>query len=218
MIDISEIFLGIQENGCPDIASSLASQGVDLNEDISIPIFEGVYLKIMNGSKAGFLCNSIAEFQTLRSLSKSIGCVAFTINIAEMDLLSLFGLLATYTPQTGGIVFYKNNIPEIQALTEDMVMGLITATGLPIPEDVARMMVGSACGPGVMPAPVQEVLDKVVERIFNKLMEDLSSKDLQFVEWERIPELKEQLRRTGEDREMYQMRAMQGVLGLVEGM
>lgn len=74
MIQLTEMFNMVGTDGCSDVATSLVMQGVE--PEISIPIYDIFFLKLMPGQKSTFLAESIPEFNAIRQLSVHCGAVA----------------------------------------------------------------------------------------------------------------------------------------------
>ena len=129
MVNVSEIFKYCGADGVPDVATSLAHQNIC--GDISIPVFEGVYLKIIPNGNLGFLCSSLQEAGALQNLGRTCGTVGIALNVLDMDLLTLIGCVCTYTPRSGANVFFKNNIPDITQLTEDLIGDIAGLAAIP---------------------------------------------------------------------------------------
>lgn len=192
MIDMSECFNMIGTDGCMDVASSLVLQGVEPNiDDISIPIYEVFFLNIKVGDNCGFICDSLEEYTTLQNLNKYCGSVTVTLNILDMDLLTLAGALLIYTPNTGMNVFVKMNALN---LTEDMIElipQIAEVSGIPIPDmvtdnlDIAEDFLNTA-------------LEALNERLIEILHEDLESNNINVMDWSDLPDFYVGLRNSGE--------------------
>lgn len=198
MINASEIFSLCGTEGVPDVATSLAGQNI--YGDISIPIFEGVYLKILPNSNLGFLCDNLQEAGVLQHLGKSCGTVGITLNILDMDILTLMGCVCAFTPRTGANVFFKNNVPDVLQLSEDIIENLAGLSHLPF----------DPLGGGGS-AYLIDIASKSIDIIFDKLIDmletDFKSHGIGIHEWEKLPEFRNELIQTGELRWMQRIRA-----------
>jgi len=202
MIQLSDVFSCIGGNGCVDVASSLKAQGVDLDSGMSIPIYEIFYLKILSEDRVGFLCSSIQEFTALKQLTKGCGAVTCAINLLDNDLLSLTGLLCTYTPRTGMVVFYKNNIPDLQKASSDIISQIVKLAGIPI--DLNYQVIS--------PDIANQALSVLMNKLAGSVNENLSSYGIQIMDWNRIPYYINQIKANGEMNDMYMMRRNAGAL------
>ena len=195
MIQISDMFSMIGQEGCGDVASSLAMQGCV--EDIHIPIYEIFYLDIMFGDKCGFLASNIQEFTALRKLAIDCGAVSVTINILDMDILSLVGAVCIFTPSTGMSIFMKECITDLANLTEDIANQVLNLAGLP--------------SSGMLNT---EVLAQAINILFEKLVDLISEScercNINVYHWGELPEFYNEILSSGEMMEMHNMRAMLG--------
>lgn len=197
MISVSEVFSLCGTEGVPDVATSLAGQNI--YGDISIPIFEGVYLKILQNGNLGFLCNSLQEAGVLQHLGRSCGTVGVTLNILDMDILTLLGCVCTFTPRTGANVFFKNNVPDVLQLSEDIIENLAGLSNLPFDP----LCSGSEY--------LLDIASKSIDIIFDKLIDmletDFKSHGIGIHSWDKLPEFRHELLQTGELRWMQRIRA-----------
>lgn len=201
MIDISECFSMIGENGCMDVATSLGMQGVDsAMSSISIPIYGPFSMKILIGEDCGFICDSIPEFTAISQLNENCGTVAITLNLLEMDILTLVGALLTFTPNTGMNCFLKLSAIDLLELGEDILSSVASSVGFTIP-------------PGVS---IIDIAGDILEFAFNMLIEilnnDLDSKGITLQEWTELPNFYNEVRESGEMQEMANYRHMIGGL------
>ena len=201
MINLSEIFtgVGVQNGMCVDVATGLGMQGI--NQEISIPVYEVFYIKIMPVEKARVLCSSIPEFTALRNLSSHCGAVAITINIGDIDFLTLMGAMCIFTPGTGFNIFFKNNIVDLVNATEDIVEMLLSLSGLNIDLGMSTMNIDIAAH------ALQILTDKLIEQ----LHDDFCDKGINVVDWSELPNLYNELKRTNEMNEMYRYRQANGL-------
>lgn len=197
MIQLSEIFSMVGENGCADVATSLAMQGAET--DISIPIYEVFYLKILFGEGASFLCNSIGEFNALRQLSTHCGAVAATINVLDQDFLTLAGIECVATPNYGMNVFFKLGGPAIDMIDSGMLSQLSGLAGIPLPD--------TAFDIGEVAAHLLGVLQNM---LVDTLDDNLSSYGIEVHDWEELPAFYQELKASGEMAELSHYRAMMG--------
>ena len=199
MINISDCFAMCGQDNCIDVASSLGLQGVDSSmQEISIPIYEIFYLKILIGQDCAFICDSIPELTAIRNMNNSCGSVAVTVNIMDMDLLTLLGAILIFTPNTGMNVFIKLNAIDLVDEISDLLPMVADTVGIPIPD-------------GFIDADMAtEILQKVFDMLIEKLSADLEEKGINLMEWTELPGFYDQLRQSGE---MQQMLALRRQLG-----
>lgn len=197
MIQLTEMFNMVGVNGCSDVATSMAMQGVE--PEISIPIYEIFFLKLMPGQKSSFLAESIPEFNAIRHLSQSCGAVAASINLLDMDILTLAGLVAIYTPNTGMNIFMKLGEVLTGDLEEEILNQLAGLAGIEVP-------------PGL--GMVFNMAGDIMEILFNKMVDSIqeSAEDMGVAvhEWEELAGYYCMLRDSGEMAQMYQYRSMFG--------
>lgn len=196
MINVSDIFAGVGVNNgsVVDVATGLGMQGI--NEEISIPIYEAFYLKILPVEKARVLCSSLPEFTALRNLSSHCGAVAITLNIGDLDFLTLMGAMCIFTPKIGFNVLFKNNIVDLVNATEDVVEMLLSLSGLNMELGASTMNIDIAA----------HALQLLTDRLVQSLNDDLESKGINILDWSSLPELYNELKRTNEMNEMYKYR------------
>lgn len=194
MIQLSDVFGMVGVDGCSDVATSLAMQGT--RQEISIPIFEVFYLKILPSANSQFIAGSIAEANVLRQLASCCGGVSCTLNLLDMDILTLAGVLCICTPSTGMNVFFKDNVPELAELTEDVISQLAQMAGIPIDPDVGLI--------------TTDIAVQAIDFLFNKLVDclenNLSSTGIAFRHWEELPQFYEMVCQTGDLGRMKQYR------------
>lgn len=196
MIDLSECFNMIGQDGCMDVASSMGMQGIDpAVQEISIPIYGPFFMKVLVGQDCGFICDSIPEFAAIKNLNQSCGTVTITLNLLEMDLLTLVGALLSFTPNTGMNCFLKLAAIDLVNITADLLPMISNAAGIPLPHGTAEGLVD-----------LTEVAGDLLQTVFDKLIEilndDMESKGIAIREWEELPEFYNAVRESGEMREM----------------
>ena len=203
MINLSEAFQFCGQGNCMDVASSLGLQGVNNFQDVSIPIYGPFFLKILTGGKAGFICGNIQENSVLQHLNASCGTVAITINLLEMDMLTLVGGLLAFTPRTGMNVFLKPSAVELVDNISDLLPVVANLAGLTIPDMVFEsedLMI--------------EFGGKVIQALFDMLIDaldkDLGSCGITIREWAEIPNFYNDVRNSGELQQMLQFRRQMG--------
>ena len=194
MIGLSEMFNMVDMDTCVDPATSLRNMGTDLDLNLSIPIYEIFYLKLLPGGDTGFLCDNIIEYNMLRKLCVQCGAVACCINLLDMDILTLFGLLCVCTPNTGFTVFYKNNVPAITEMTEEIAEQLCELAGIPYDPNYGALDFAN------------QALDFLINKCMENVNDDLQSKGINIMPWDDIPEFTEQVTQTGEAHRMYMYR------------
>lgn len=194
MIGLSEVFNMVDMDTCVDPATSLRNMGTNLDLDVSIPIYEIFYLKILKGGDTGFLCDNIMEYNMLRKLCVQCGAISCCINLLDMDILTIFGIMCVCTPNTGMTVFYKNNVPALVDMTEEIAEQLADLAGIPFDPNYGALELGS------------EILNVLIERCMEKVDEDLNDKGIQCLPWEKIPEFVETVTQSGEAHQMYMYR------------
>lgn len=196
MINMSECFKMIGTDGCMDVASSLGMQGVDqAMQDISIPIYGPFFMKVLMGQDCGFICSTIQEFTAVRQLNQNCGTVAITLNLLEMDVLTLVGSLLTFTPDTGMNCFLKLSAIDLVNLSADMLNMIVDQTGVPLPPGVADGLVD-----------ITDVASDIIQSAFDILIaslnDDLDSNGITLREWNELPEFYYTVKESGEMQEM----------------
>lgn len=196
MIQLSEMFSMIGEGNCIDVASSLGLQGGI--PDISIPIYDIFYLKVGSSQHSQYLAGSIQEANAIRRLAISCGSVCCTINLLDMDMLTLLGCLCISTPNSGMNVFIKNNIPDLANIATDVIDQLLNMAGIPFEP-------GGECIEIAVTA-INILFDKLLDSLEN----NLSSFGIVLRRWEELPGFYNML---GESGEMQQMQMLRNQIG-----
>lgn len=204
MIDISECFSMIGTDGCMDVASSLGMQGIDpLMQEISIPIYGPFFMKILVGQDCGFICDSIQEFTAIKNLNENCGTVTITLNLLEMDILTLVGALLTFTPNTGMNFFMKLSAVDLLNMTPDIVKMIANAAGIPIPDGVLNTTETVLDFAG-------ELLDKLFEMLMDYLDANLGSEGINLQEWDSLVDFYNDVLESGEMEQMRMYREQVG--------
>jgi hypothetical protein len=201
MIGLSEMFSLVGDNNIADVATSLDSQGVD--PEISIPIYDVFYLKIMASCNAKYFADNLQEFTMIRTLADKCGSVTATINLLDMDVLTIAGALMIATPNTGMNVFLKigGTILDETVFNEDIADQLGEISGIP------TNIIGQTCD-------LMQFIETAIEEMINKLIEavseDLERFNIHLMTWDQLPNLYATLKKTGELYEMENFRRMLG--------
>lgn len=196
MINMSECFKMIGTDGCMDVASSLGMQGVDqAMQDISIPIYGPFFMKVLMGQDCGFICSTIQEFTAVRQLNQNCGTVAITLNLLEMDALTLVGSLLTFTPDTGMNCFLKLSAIDLVNLSADMLSMIVDQTGVPLPPGVADGLVD-------ITDVASDIIQSAFDILISSLNDDLDSNGITLREWNELPDFYYTVRESGEMQEM----------------
>lgn len=196
MINMSECFKMIGTDGCMDVASSLGMQGVDQTmQDISIPIYGPFFMKVLMGQDCGFICSTIQEFTAVRQLNQNCGTVAITLNLLEMDVLTLVGSLLTFTPDTGMNCFLKLSAIDLLNLSADMLSMIVDQTGIPLPSGVADGLVD-------ITDVASDIIQSAFDILISSLNEDLDSNGITLREWNELPDFYYTVKESGEMQEM----------------
>lgn len=197
MIQLTEMFNMVGTDGCSDVATSLVMQGVE--PEISIPIYDIFFLKLMPGQKSTFLAESIPEFNAIRQLSLHCGAVAASINLLDMDILTLAGLVAICTPNTGMNIFMKLGEILTGELEKEIIEQLSNLAGMPIPP-----VAGGAF----------KVAGSIVEHLFSMMVssvqESAEENGVAIHDWEELAPYYNDLRESGEMAMMSEYRAAFG--------
>lgn len=206
MIDISEAFSMIGQDGCMDVATSMGMQGMDPSMgDISIPIYPPVYLKVLIGQDCGFICGSINEYMAVKQLNENCGTVAVTLNLLEMDALTLIGSILTFTPNTGMNFFMKLSAVDLASVSSDVITMIANSAGIPIPDAVTNGL-----------SDITEFAGDILQTVFDKLIEylndSLGAKGIEIREWEELPEFFNEVKASGEMMQMRQYRQQFGAM------
>lgn len=196
MINMSECFKMIGTDGCMDVASSLGMQGVDqAMQDISIPIYGPFFMKVLMGQDCGFICSTIQEFTAVRQLNQNCGTVAITLNLLEMDVLTLVGSLLTFTPDTGMNCFLKLSAIDLVNLSADMLNMIVDQTGVPLPPGVADGLVD-------ITDVASDIIQSAFDILISSLNDDLDSNGITLREWDELPDFYYTVKESGEMQEM----------------
>lgn len=193
---MSECFKMIGTDGCMDVASSLGMQGVDqAMQDISIPIYGPFFMKVLMGQDCGFICSSIQEFTAVRQLNQNCGTVAITLNLLEMDVLTLVGSLLTFTPDTGMNCFLKLSAIDLVNLSADMLNTIVDQTGVPLPPGVADGLVN-------ITDVASDIIQSAFDTLISSLNDDLDNNGITLREWDELPDFYYTVKESGEMQEM----------------
>lgn len=204
MIDVSECFNMIGTDGCMDVATSMGMQGIDPSmTEISIPIYGPFFMKVLMGQECGFVCDSIPEFTAIRNLNQNCGTVTVTLNVLEMDILTLVGALLTFTPSTGMNCFLKLQAIDLVNISADLLPLISHATGVPLPPGVAD-------GLGDVMVIAGDLLQAVFDMLIEILNEDMERKGITLREWDELPDFYNMVRESGEMQEMRMFRQQVG--------
>lgn len=204
MIDMSECFNMIGTDGCIDVASSLGMQGIDpAMQEISIPIYGPFFMKILIGQECGCICDSIPEFTAIRQLNQNCGTVSVTLNLMEMDILTLVGALLTFTPNTGMNCFLKLAAVDLVNMSAELLTSIVDATGIPLPPGVTDKLVD-----------ITEVAGDILQAVFDMLIEllnnDFERNGIALREWVELPDFYNMVKESGEMQEMRMARQQMG--------
>lgn len=196
MINMSECFKMIGTDGCMDVASSLGMQGVDqAMQDISIPIYGPFFMKVLMGQDCGFICSTIQEFTAVRQLNQNCGTVAITLNLLEMDALTLVGSLLTFTPDTGMNCFLKLSAIDLVNLSADMLNMIVDQTGVSLPPGVTDGLVD-------ITDVASDIIQSAFDILISSLNDDLDSNGITLREWNELPDFYYTVKESGEMQEM----------------
>lgn len=204
MIDMSECFSMIGTDGCMDVASSLGMQGINpAMQEISIPIYGPFFMKILIDQECGFVCDSITEFTVMRQLNQNCGTVTITLNILEMDMLTLVGVLLAFTPDTGMNCFLKPAVIDLANMSLETLIMISDAAGIPLPPGTEDGLVN-------ITEAAEDVIQVVFDMLMNVLNNDLEQKGITLREWEELPDFYNTVRASGEMQEMRMHRQQMG--------
>lgn len=194
MLQISDLFSGINEGaGILDLQTALGSQGTDLQNGMSIPIYDVFYLKIAPNCNPGMLCSSVEQYNNLDRLSKACGAVSFTVNLLDTDLLTLLGAVCIYLPsmlKNGGMyIFIKDNIPDLTNITEELATAMLGLTGKS----------KEAFGYTTMNLDLAvKVLHFLIELLIKMLNQNMQAYGIAVYDMEKIPVLMQDLYNSGD--------------------
>lgn len=201
MIRISEMFAGIANGTCSDVATSLVLQGC--TPDIDIPIYGVLNLHIESGANAGKAASSVQEYNALRRLAISCGAVTASINIEGIPILTLANALLLFTPSCGMVVFLKALEIDESSIEMEMVSIILEAAGIPIPEFIEQAVY-----------LVSDAITLVFNKMIEFIQEDLAEFGITLYPWEELPDYYNTLKESGEMNIMLQNRQMSGAATL----
>lgn len=193
MIDLTDIFDMVGTDGCIDVATSLSMQGTD--PSISIPIYEILYLRILPGELNGRLAGGLAEYNAIRRLAETCGAVSVQLNILDIDILELAGLLLIATPNTGMHAFAKLGSILVDDLPEEVILNVADAMNMPVPPGTSNLIHFA-----------QDLIQSVFNMFVEKMEDSFSDYGVQLHQWEELPQYYAILRESGEMHEMGQYR------------
>lgn len=196
-MNLSDAFSKIGSDGCMDVATSLALQGINPSNAISIPIYEVFRLNILLGDNIGRLACNTPEFEALRLLTSSCGAVGADINVFGVDALSLIGLVMIFTPNTGMNVFIRDIRDTIEGLDDTILDNLAALVGMPFKG--ALNVTGDV---------TFEIINQVFNKLFNTMDANLQSCNISLRNWESLPALYDELTKSGELVRMMKHRQM----------
>lgn len=200
MSELSDIFSMIGNGNCGDVATSMDAQGL-LSEQ-SIPIYEVFYLRLLLGDSLQLLVDNQQEFDMLKQLIVGCGAVGAAINIMGYDELTLLGIMAIYTPNTGMSIFVRPGRGDYGSASAEAVKGMLGLTG------------SIAC-----PTPVpfkgpledmEDTLNMAQDMLLERINDSLDRYGIQIYHWEELPNLFYTIKDSGELSDMYQFRKISG--------
>lgn len=198
MIGISDMFNMIGVDGCQDVATSLAMQGTV--DSISIPIYEVFYLKILAGNDVARISGNLAEYNALRKLNTYCGSVGITINVLDIDLLTLVGAVCVFTPRTGMNVFMKLGDIITDELTHEMLAELAHIAHIPF------------LGDGSDNHLIVEILQTIFDMIIDRINDNLGDCGINVYNFDELGNYIDEIYNSGEMETMYQYRQMIGAM------
>lgn len=205
MVGVSDLFQCIGQDGCMDVATSLAMQGCDIlmEQEIDIPIYEIFHLKIMFGDNVGELGGTIPEYNALNKLAKTCGAVSASINILDIDLLTIAGITCIATPNTGMNVFCK-----VLNVMTDLIDGPIAQQLLSVTP------LGAIPGLGIAPKMICDALEWCFNFLVDALGNELEPCGIALHTWDELPDFYNQLKASGEMAQMQEYRMEYGAASL----
>ena len=205
MINLSDCFSMVDNSNCYDVATSLGLQGIVPNSEISIPIYEIFYLKLLIGQESGFMSSNLAEFAALREICTRCGGITITLNIANMDALTLAGALLVSTPNTGMNVFIKLNAIDITDDTLSLVDNLADAVGIPVPNSIRD-------NTDELTQFVEDALQTLFDRLISCLQDNMDEFGIGLHEWDELPDFYTDIKESGEMAELSNYRNSIGAI------
>ena len=194
MAELSQVFDMIGQDGCIDVATSLAMQNIDI--DVDIPIYEVFHLKILAGEESGEVCESADFYEIIRHLSEACGGVTFSINLIGLNLLTIAAAYCVFTPNTGMNVFIWFNKFMLDYADMESTQKILSLTNLPISMN-NFLQSGDA---------QQEAMQRIANRLIDSLNEDLQQFNITLRTSDEIYEYYNLLLETGELAEMQSLR------------
>lgn len=207
MILLTDVFSLIQSGNAIDVASSVLGQGCV--PDISIPIYEIFYLKLssINHIRHTGMIESIQEYSILREIGLACGGVCASINLLDMDILTLVNTLLVYTPNFGFNIFIKRAQSNMTELAPELIQELAGMAGIPVPDGLISASYASMQAYMEFANGIQNTLfDKLVDEIDN----NCASANINIATWDKLYNFYIDLRNSGEMGYMQTLRASNG--------
>lgn len=176
-----------------DVAQQLDLQGAV--PDISIPIYGVFFMKIQTGEHCRELATNIREYTEIRRMCKYCGAVCIKINVGDIDLLTLMGVMCVFTPRTGMNVFQRLGGPALDALQDGDAAVILQAAGMPIPEFMEDL-----------PGLVMQALDMLFDMLIDRLADNLDQYGITLHQWEEFNDYYNEVLQSGEMEAMAQIR------------
>ena len=211
MISPIDIFSAIGQKGCSDVATSLQMQGLlDIgSRDFKIPIYEIAYIKILPDRHCSYICSSMQEYSLVKMLAKYCGTVSIALNILDMDLLTLIGMVAAFTPKTGANFFIKSNLSNLINNTEALAQMMTNQEGI---ENALMILQMGLPGTGNIVGAASEILDRIFNMLVENISNDCKNSHINIYPFEKLPEYYNELKQTGELYEMGRLRELSGAI------
>jgi hypothetical protein len=192
----------IGQDGCCDVATSMSRQGTD--PDVHIPIYGPFFLHILAGVKTNFLASHLTEFNAIRHLAQTCGAVAASVNLIQMDMLTLLGVLLIFTPSTGMNVFVKNNVPDLTEMAEDISDAIVKLTPLALgAEQMNDAMFDQT-------ELVNKALAWLIDTLIERLDDDMGTSGINLHTWDELPDYYNYVKGCGDMQRMAEYRQMMG--------
>lgn len=176
---------------------------------MTLPIYEIFYLKVSSVNSLGNtgIADSIQEFSILRELGITCGGVCASINILDMDILTLVNIMLIATPNSGFNIFIKPRSMNLVGMAPDVIKTVADLACIPIPDGILDVVCSTIEAYADFAEQVQNIIfDKLIDMIDN----NCAAMNVNVGTWDDLCEYYMRLKESGEMQQMQHIRAMTG--------